>query len=222
MVGMMKHALSKSAAIKVSVCVPCRDQLHSAFAFDLAKLVQHCAGIGLDVVPHFSLGTLIVNQRDQLAEMALDAGSTHILWLDSDMIFPADTIQQLLAHDKSVVAGNYVTRQYPHKTVAYEKLHDWSSYVVNDAELGTDLIEVEAVGMGCMLVTTDLVRNMRKPRFQVVWQERYQDHMGEDFFFCLNARELGHEIWIDNSLSRQLSHLGTFAFTHNLVKSDLL
>jgi hypothetical protein len=121
-----------------------------------------------------------------------------------------------------VVAGSYVTRQYPHKTVAYEKLHDWTSYVVNDADLGTDLIEVEAVGMGCMLVTTDLVRSMRKPRFQVVWQEAYQDHMGEDFFFCLRARELGHQVWIDNSLSRQLSHLGTFAFTHNLVKSGLL
>jgi len=218
--SMMRHARGTAKQTQVSICVPCRDTLHSAFAFDLTKLVQHCASQGLAVLPHFSLGTLIANQRDTLAEMALEAGSTHVLWLDSDMMFPADTVQRLLAHEKSIVAGNYVTRQYPHKTVAYRQLNDWTSYVAHGQD--GDLIAVEAVGMGCMLVTTDLLRSMPLPRFQITWQPQSKDHMGEDFYFCQQARAQGHEIWIDQALSLELSHLGTFAFTHSLVRPGLL
>ena len=215
----MRKALSRDR--KVSICVPCRDVVHSAFAFDLAKLIQRCDISGVEVLPHFHIGTLIVNQREQLVHMALAAGSSHVLWLDSDMMVPPDTLQRLLSHDLPVVAGNYVTRQYPHKTVAYTQLHDWTSYVVND---GTEpeLTAVQAVGMGCMLVTTELLSQMPEPRFQTLWVPESNDHMGEDFYFCAQARQLGHEIWIDNVLSRDLQHLGTVAFNHGMVRSGLL
>lgn len=217
---MLRQATAKVKATQVSICVPCRDMVHSAFAFDLSKLIQYSQANGIDIVPHFCMGTLIVNQRDQLADMALEAGSTHALWLDSDMMFPPDTVARLLSHDADIVAGNYVTRQYPHKTVAYSKLHDWRSYVINDT--AKDLIEVEAVGMGCMLVKTAVMQQMKKPLFQTVWVEQSQDHMGEDFYFCQQARALGYKIWIDSVLSDRLSHLGTFAFTHDLVKPGII
>jgi hypothetical protein len=220
MSGMMRKALGRSSKTKVSICVPSRDTVHAAFAFDLAKMTQHCAVMGLEVVHHFCIGTLIVNQRDSLADMALDAGSTHILWLDSDMMFPVDTLQRLLSHDKPIVAGNYVTRQYPHKTVAYKQLHDWRSYVINT---GTqDLIKVAVVGMGCMLVRTDVIQAMRKPRFQTTWIAETNDHMGEDFYFCQEAQKLGYDVWIDDALSMDLQHLGTVSFDHHMVKRGLI
>lgn len=218
---MLKQATSRTKPAQVSICVPCRDMVHSAFAFDLAKMMQYCQATGIDVLPHFCMGTLIVNQRDQLANMALDAGSSHILWLDSDMMFPPDTIEQLLLRDVGIVAGNYVTRQYPHKTVAYSQMHNWRSYVINDPD-NNELIAVDAVGMGCMLVRTDIIKQMRTPRFQTVWVEESQDHMGEDFYFCQQARNLGHDIWIDQQFSDKLTHLGTFAFTHGLVQQGLI
>jgi hypothetical protein len=220
MSGMMRKALGRSAAVKISICVPSRDTVHAAFAFDLAKMVQHCTAMGVEVTPHFCIGTLIVNQRDQLAEMALEAESTHILWLDSDMMFPVDTIQRLLAHQVPIVAGNYVTRQYPHKTVAYTQLHDWRSYVINTGQ--RDLIKVAAVGMGCMLVHTDVIRQMVKPRFQTTWIPETNDHMGEDFYFCAQAQQLGYDMLIDDQLSMDLQHLGTVSFTHSMVKQGLI
>ena len=220
MSGMMRKALGRSTAAKISICVPTRDTVHAAFAFDLAKLVQHCAVMGVDVTPHFCIGTLIVNQRDQLADMALAAESTHILWLDSDMMFPVDTVQRLLAHAVPIVAGNYVTRQYPHKTVAYTQLHDWRSYVVCTGK--QDLIKVAAVGMGCMLVHTDVIREMRRPRFQTTWIPETNDHMGEDFYFCQEAQKLGYDVFIDDQLSTDLQHLGTVSFNHSMVKQGLI
>ena len=220
MAGMLRRALGPAKSVKVSICVPCRDTVHAAFAFDLAKLMQHCQLIETEVTPHFCIGTLIVNQRDQLAEMALAAGSTHILWLDSDMMFPPDTVQRLLAHDAPIVAGNYVTRQYPHKTVAYTHMHDWRSYVINTGK--QDPISVAAVGMGCMLVNTAVIREMPRPRFQTMWIPETDDHMGEDFYFCSRAKELGFDILIDDALSCDLQHLGTVSFNHSLVKKGLV
>lgn len=220
MAGMLRRAIGPTKSVKVSICVPSRDTVHAAFAFDLVKLVQYCQLVGIDITPHFCIGTLIVNQRDQLAEMALQAESTHILWLDSDMMFSPDTVQRLLAHDVPIVAGNYVTRQYPHKTVAYTQMHNWRSYVINDGR--KDVISVAAVGMGCMLVNTDVIKKMSMPRFQTTYIAETQDHMGEDFYFCHQAKKLGYDILIDDAVSRDLQHLGTVSFNHSMVKPGLL
>lgn len=206
---------------RVGVCVPTRDLLHAAFAFDLCRMLQHSSMIGIDAMPHFCMGTLIVNQRENLVDMARDAGSTHILWLDSDMMFPPDTLSRLLAHGLPVVAANYPTRQYPHKTVAYRQVGDWTSYVTHGDQHGPDLIEVEAMGMGCMLVDMDVCNAMQRPLFQTTWVESSADHMGEDFYFCRKARDLGYKIMVDGELSREVSHLGTLAFTHDLVRPGL-
>jgi hypothetical protein len=40
MSSMLRQATAKTKPAQVSICVPCRDMLHSAFAFDLAKMIQ--------------------------------------------------------------------------------------------------------------------------------------------------------------------------------------
>lgn len=214
----LKGEQSSISKVKLSVCVPCRDMMHSAFSFDLCKLLEYNAVVGIETTIHFHVGTLIVNQREQLVQMAFDAGSTHILWLDSDMMFPADTAHQLLKHQKPIVAANYVTRQYPHKTVAYTDKTDWSSYLLNSVAQ-QDLIAVDAVGMGCVLTETAVFKKLSKPYFKTSWSEQLQDHVGEDFNLCYDLTALGYEILIDNNVSLKVQHLGTFAFSHSLVTS---
>lgn len=222
--SMIKDLLGKQSNLdnkKISVCVPCRDQVHSVFAFDLTKLLEFNRTVDLSTRLHFCMGTLIVNQREDLVEMARDAKATHILWLDSDMTFPANVAQKLLKHQLPIVAANYVTRQPPHKTVAYRKMDDYGSYLMNDYDQ-EPLIEVEAVGMGCMLTEISIFDNLTQPWFKIEWNEETYDHIGEDFNFCKRARELGYKIMIDNEVSMELGHLGTFSFTHNLVRRGLM
>ena len=208
---------SDLSKIKLSVCVPCRDMLHSAFAFDLCKLQEYNALIGISTLVHFHIGTLLVNQREQLVQMAKDAGSTHILWLDSDMMFPANTAHQLLKHGAPIVAANYVTRQYPHKTVAYTDTSSWNNFLINTKDSTEKLISVVAVGMGCMLTSMQVFEKLELPYFQTTWNPDTKDHVGEDFTFCYNAANAGYKILIDNDLSLNIQHLGTFAFTHSMV-----
>jgi hypothetical protein len=73
-----------------------------------------------------------------------------------------------------------------------------------------------------MLITTEVLKRMSKPRFQTSWIPETQDHMGEDFYFCEQARKLGYDVWIDDALSVDLQHLGTVAFNHSMVKPGLL
>ena len=164
------------------------------------------------------MGTLLVNQREGLVDMARDANATHVLWIDSDMIVPPDSAQRLLSHRVDVVAGNYVTRQYPHKTVAYSKFNDWNSYVTHDSASMDTLTRVDAVGMGCILMRMSVFDRLTKPYFQTQWVPETNDHMGEDFTLCSKLKMIGCEVLIDNDLSRSLQHLGTFAFTHGMVR----
>lgn len=212
--------VASSSHAVITICVPCRDQLHSGFAFDLARMTQANERLGLTTHLLFDMGTVISNQRESLLKDAIANGSTHVLWLDSDMMFPPDTLQRLLTHDLPVVAGNYVTRQAPHKTVAYTDVENWSSYLVHEDDQ-PDLIEVQAVGLGCMLLDLQVAREIPRPLFQIRWQKSSGDYLGEDFVFCEILRTHGHKIMIDTALSKQLIHLGTKAFGHGMVRPGL-
>lgn len=61
----------------LAVCTPARDQVHTAFAFDLANLIGYFVGNrnGDRITPIVLEGTLIFDQREKLALMALDAGA---------------------------------------------------------------------------------------------------------------------------------------------------
>jgi hypothetical protein len=221
--SMMKHLLGdakQNSKIKLSICVPCRDMVHSAFMFSLCQMITHNHNAGIMTRLHLHMGSLLVDQREQLVHMALEAESTHILWLDSDMLFPPDTAQKLLRHDKSITAGNYPTRQHPHKTVAYTDVTDWSTYVIVDPTAG--LQTVEAVGMGCMLTKIELFKNIAKPWFDTTYLPSTEERIGEDFYLCSKARSAGYEIVIDHEVSSTLKHLGTMAFHHGLVKPGLV
>lgn len=204
--------------MKLAICLPCRDMVHTGFAYDLARL---CAYFGAREVAkggalHIftSKGTLIASQREELAEQALMAGCDHILWLDSDMRFPKDIVERLAAHKKTIVACNYATRRLPVKTVAFDVVEsEWAC--VYTGEKDTGLREVAAVGMGCMLVDCDVYKKLAKPWHLIGYSQKTNDYSGEDIFFCKQAGHAGHKIYIDQDASKEVKHIGEFEFSHD-------
>jgi hypothetical protein len=51
-------------------------------------------------------GTLIFTQRENLAEEALKWGAEYLMWVDSDMRFPKDTLEEMLKHNVDIVGVN--------------------------------------------------------------------------------------------------------------------
>ena len=194
--------------VKVLVAVPCGDQVAAGFAQDLALLMGYTTFVkpDLEVRLDFLRGTYLPRARAALVRDALDHTVTHILWLDSDMRFPKDTLLRLLAHGKPIVAANYPTRTAPILPTAL----DGETRVPIFTHDG--LVEATCCGMGVMLTSIDVFLALRKPWFAVGYNRDADDYAGEDTFFCQRAREANFAVWIDGALSEQVTHTGSFEY----------
>lgn len=169
--------------------------------------------------------------RNKLVEEVLGASQRpdYVLFLDSDMTFPDETVSRLLAAGRDVVSGTYFARtdtpiphayQYSHTDedgiVWYRSMsQEFRAYIeahpdhvkkpgtTTLAPVEESLIEVDAVGGGCLLIKTEvleaIVASGQKPF------ECYATGGGEDFDFCEKARKLGYKVWVDWGL--QCSHI---------------
>lgn len=208
----------------IAICIPARDQVHTSFSYSLTNMACEwsVANVpnGDKLALYHSKGTLIANQRQDLARVAIEGGATHILWLDSDMRFPKDTLTRLLAHDKPIVACNYATRRIPVKTVAFENDQDWTCVYTDEDSTG--LQPVASVGMGVMLVDAEVYKAMPKPYFAIGYSAAADAFIGEDIYFCRKARTCGFEVLIDHDLSKEIRHIGEmdYLLEHAVMERD--
>jgi len=202
----------KSRPTKLAVLVPCRDTTYSLFTSCLVELVKTCTMAGIDTHVIYDASSILLNQRENLANQAVEINADYMLWLDSDMLFPSTTAMRMMGHNKNVVAANYMKRSVPLNSVAYESRGDWDNWLPLMSEEA--LVSVEGVGMGCMMIKTEILKEIEKPWFAF----EYKDNSwhGEDFYFQEKLRNAGHEIFIDMNLSNQIRHVGQWAFGPNL------
>lgn len=196
--------------VKLAILVPTRDMVHSQFSFCLAQLMKTNAEVGIETFLFFDSSTILLNQREKLINNAIEIKADYVLWLDSDMVFPSTAAIRLLNHEKDIVACNYNRRTLPMKTVAYENIRDWDSWVPLTVEDG--LMEVEGVGMGCMLMKTKVFERLDKPFFEFSYNKKQDDWLGEDFNLLKKLRVEGYSIFIDTPLSQSIRHMGMYGF----------
>jgi len=190
---------------KLAVLIPCRDTLHSAHALALAELVKFNTMNDIDTHVFMDASTILLTQRERLATEAVNLGADYMLWLDSDMVFPATTAVRLMKHNEPVVAANYVRRQKPYKGVAYETIGDWQNPLPFDVQ--DELVPIEGIGMGCMLIKTGIFQELSKPWFDFQWSPESNDFLGEDMYLCQKINAAGYTIKVDTSLSQEMHHL---------------
>lgn len=203
----------------IGILIPTRDFVNSGFAFDLARLVGYTIGSSDNkVVIYSSSGTLLSSQRQDLARDAVEAGCTHTLWLDSDMRFPKDTILHLLERDQDIICANYAKRRFPTEPIAVKKnVPGEDAEKINRVyteEDSTGLVEVDYCGMGVMLVKAEVYKKMEYPWFAIPWVPAAEDYIGEDVWFCRRAYENGFKTMVDQDLSKEVHHIGTFEYKH--------
>ena len=200
---------------KLAILVPTRDLLHSAHALCLTEIVKLNTMNDIDTHVIMDASTILLTQRERLATFGRDTGAEYLLWLDSDIVAPASTALRLLAHKEPVVAANYIRRQLPAKGVAYETVGNWENPLPFEAR--DELVPVEGVGMGCMLMKADIFDTIPKPWFEFGWSPESNDHLGEDMILCQKMSQAGYTVKIDTNLSMELRHLGTWAFGPDLI-----
>jgi hypothetical protein len=198
----------------VSILVPTKDTVYSHFSYSLSNLIKVSTQMGVDTHLFFDSSTILINQRENLIDNSIEMGTEWCLWLDSDMMFPPTTLLRLLSHKEDIVACNYMKRSFPSKSVAFTDTTDWESWV--PLEHSNNLEVVEAVGMGCVLMRTNVFKQLTKPYFEYTYQSETRDWIGEDFTLFKKLNDLGYKVKIDMNLSTQVYHIGTFAYGENL------
>jgi hypothetical protein len=209
----------------VAVCTPARDMVHTNYTYCMVNMVAYHTLNTTDAVSLKILqGTLIQNQRADLCLDAMREGCSHILFIDSDMTFPQDMIQRLLARDVDIVAANCARRRMPTGPTAQNYDENGKRKAVYTMPESSGLEEIGSVGTGIMLIKRNVFEGMTEPWFDMPWQTGTRGYMGEDVFFCKKAQELGFKVYIDHDVSKEIGHIGTFEFRHDhtwIVKEEM-
>jgi len=149
--------------------------------------------------------------RNKAANMAVDGGYDYILFIDSDHIVPVDALEKLLSHDVDIVGGWYYGALNEQKTniAFYHTDRMYYEPIIID-NLPQGLVKVDAMGFGCILIKTAVLRMMRYPYFQYVEYDN-RAVLSEDLFFCNVARRVhGISMFCDTSL--KVEHAKTIIF----------
>jgi len=209
-----KNTVWEGKPTSVAILVPTRDTVYSHFSYSLGNLIKTTTLMGIEAHLFFDASTILINQRENLINQAIEVKSEWVLWLDSDMMFPPTTLLRLLAHNQDIVACNYMKRSYPFKSVAFMDTNDWESWVPLQSE--DELLNIEAIGMGCVLMRTSVFEKLNRPYFEYTYQPKTKDWGGEDFTLFKKLNGVGIQLKVDTNLSNEIYHIGTFAYGKNL------
>lgn len=211
------------SAISILVAVPSGQFWHAQFAVDLINLMntftsKRIAGYTSQAIQVMNVRSSILSKnRLDAIKGAIAARATHVLFLDTDHTFPKDLPHALATHHKLIVAANCVTKQIPANTTARKLSESPRGEVVYSDPDKHGLEQVWRVGTGVMLIDLSVFQKIGMG----VWDMKYLPHaetyQGEDWSFCEACEQADIPIYVDHDVSRQIGHLGTYEYTHDVV-----
>ena len=207
--------------MQLHICIPSLDMVCADFMMSVTDMIMHIFQIKLgeeDLTIKITnkRGSLLVDSREQLVESALQQGATHILFLDSDMKFPEDALHRLFSRNEPIVAANYVQRCLPTRPNAISMM----DMPLQTKEDSTGIEQVKSTGFGVILVRAEVFDAMPRPWFDTYWYTNEdtgkRNIIGEDVYFCHKANHAGYKTYIDHDLSKEVSHIGTMEYIHEM------
>jgi GT2 family glycosyltransferase len=159
-------------------------------------------------------GTYLHRSREKIMEAAVATDATHVMFIDSDVIFPPDGMERLLRARETVIGASYHLKWQGKQVWAHKPLEAKYGAARDLQEIAplekrTDVHEVRGLPTGFMLVDLDAVRSIERPWFDY-GPNTEDDWMGEDVFFCEKLRAHGHKILLDPTI--RVGHVGDWVY----------
>ena len=196
----------------ISICIPSDDHVHAAFYMSTMHMLMHTMvqqdlilkgltlqHVGSSLIPHSRYSLVKNSQRHE---------ATHLLFIDSDMAFPVDTLVRLLRHDKDMVGINAMSRRPPYNLTAWKAPGVRMETTVES----TGLERAWRSGLAVVLIKAHVFDKIELPYFAVPFLRDMDEYGGEDYYFFDKAHEAGFELWIDHDLSKEVDHMGMFPY----------
>ena len=162
--------------------------------------------------------------RNQMATDALADGFTETMWIDSDVAFHPDAVDQLRAHRLPIVCGIYP--QKGRRALSCHMLPTTQRLIFGE---GGGLVEILYAATGFLLVRRCVYEDLQMtlnlplcnerfarpmvPYFQPLVRPDHNGHwyLAEDFAFSERARRCGYRIMADSTI--RLKHIGAYGFS---------
>ncbi|MDR3439533.1 hypothetical protein [Telmatospirillum sp.] len=184
---------------RIAISVPSGDMVHADFCLALASLCHEMSGVDVTILSNKS--SIVAIARNNGVAMAQEAKADYLLYLDSDMVFPRNSLRRLLAHRQDIVGATYTKRVPPFSLLG-------TAFDTQPADAPEGLVEMSRIPTGCLLINMAVFDQLKRPYFRFETNETTGDLIGEDYVFCDRARQAGFRIWGDLALSVEIGHIG--------------
>ena len=227
--GLPKEVADYLRTTHVHLCLPMYNGICNEATFiSMIKFGIIASKLGIN----YSIDTmvnesLITRGRNNLvAKFLYNQAATHLMFIDVDLGFDAESILRLLCANQDLVGGVYPMKRIPIR------------YVINTVPnpiVSGDLVEVSTLGTGFMLIKRHVIEKMiaahpeLKYRDNIGIGEQYEQHMyglfdtmidpdgnylSEDWTFCYLWRLMGGKVFADTGI--KLDHTGYHKYAGDL------
>lgn len=204
--------------MKLLIGIPSLDFMHTDFVKSLTALTVRLKDDGIDFDVEIMSGTLVYFARDNIACKAINGGYTHVLWLDSDMVFTDDILDDLAFSGKQFVSGIYHARRKGHQSCIFKSI-DIEKGIERFETYPTDTFRIAGCGFGCVLTDVEILRAVQTQEGTCFTPIKLY---GEDLAFCLRASRLGYKIWCEPSVvCGHIGHLTVYPEDYEIWKSRI-
>ena len=152
----------------------------------------------------------------KLVKVAKANKITHIIFIETDNVFPPWAIEQLIDDDKMVVGAsyNFKTLSPPgckkQGVAPLVKMWDENGKPrdITMEELPPTLFKCYSIPNGFMLVDMKVFDLISYPYFKNDWEG--DGFKGGDVYFCENVRRSGIDVWCDPTVV--VGHIGSYTY----------
>ena len=232
--------------MKLYIGAPTHYGQEPGFVSSLMALVTALPELGVSQVQvNMPSGDSLVHRvRNRTAADFLESDATHMLWLDTDIVFNVEDVALLLKAGHALCGG-----AYPKKQIDWEQVHEAAergspktelhehaaSFVVvpdGEARVHNCCIPVKYLGTGFLLVAREVYEAIAKQEPQNWYASGMASDLGrrthcffdtpivdnnllsEDYSFCRKAKQAGYQPMLHLSVS--LGHVGSHCFRGRL------
>lgn len=189
---------------KICIGLPTCGIMKTKTVFSILRMLKF-SSFKFDIVTKES--AILHWNREHIVKQAIEGRATHILFIDSDMFFEADSAMRLLERDKDIIGVPYNL----HSIDPTSTLKDTDENGVKLWEQQENgLLKCAAVGTGFLLIKTSVFEKLKEPWFFWETDEKGNVVTGEDSWFCRLARQAGFEIFADTTV--KVGHIGDFIY----------
>lgn len=213
--------------IKVGIGIPTPERVHPDFAItSLTEIISYTKknlpDIDLSLMP--TGGVRTDRNRNAILQHFIDAEMDYVLWLDADMVYPADILERYFELEKlhgemSVIGCLYFKRTPDYTPIGYvdsgNEKKPFRPLMPQLIKRGI-IYEVKGLGYGGMLVPMSVYDSLGEKKWTRYGENFYNPqaetgNLTHDLVFCKDVDEAGHKIFLHGSV--RPGHIGELLVT---------